>query len=59
MVLNFNALPLVAQAVVKLPFAEVKSLATAAQQPDPDGQELEPRDHVSWPALQLLQSLCE
>ena len=55
MVSDLSAPPLVLQAVVKLPFAEVKSLATAAQQPDPDGQEIEKRDHVSWPALQLLQ----
>ncbi len=58
MVSGVTVLPLVLQAVVKLPFAEVKSLATAAQQPDPDGQEIGQRDHVSWLALQLLQSPC-
>ena len=37
---------LVLQAVVKLPFANVKRLAAAAQQADPDEQELSMKDEV-------------
>jgi len=35
------------QAIVKLPFANVKRLAAAAQQADPNEQELTPADEVS------------
>ena len=35
------------QAVVKLPFASVKRLAAAAQQADPNEQELTPADEVT------------
>ncbi len=34
------------QAIVKLPFANVKRLAAAAQQADPNEQELTPADEV-------------
>lgn len=34
------------QAVVKLPFADVKRLAITAQQPDANEQELQPADEV-------------
>lgn len=34
------------QAIVKLPFADVKRLAIAAQQPDANEQELRPADEV-------------
>ena len=37
---------LLLQAVVKLPFANVKRLAAAAQQADPDEQELSTEDEV-------------
>lgn len=36
---------------MKLPFADVKALATAAQEPDANEQELNPADEVGIPLL--------
>jgi hypothetical protein len=56
------------QAIVKLPFANVKRLAAAAQQADPNEQELTPADEVSllvcptrvfaWAAMPFAADAC-